>query len=265
MWILDLFKGGYRNMHILKLNDEMRKGCKWHDTHIQHIKLVKDYATYINKLLGNPVNRHKLGFAALAHDTLKENYKEKTQVIDDIFIPGSAEEYVRDNIDTIIKYVPEEYLWSDLQFHATGATVFLEKEMGITDPEILYPVLFHSLPVIEVYKNLDPKIQTMIDIMVLSDKLSSNWVRINMMDEEVRCDLDHIVFGPNGNEFNYALGIYVARLIGAGKEPDYVSDACTLHYFHRLHVQNPLINMKMRRKVLGKKRKFAPHLPTCYI
>ena len=65
MYILDLFKGGYRNMHILKLNDEMRKNCKWHDTHMQHIKLVKDYATYINKRLGNPVNRHKLGLRPL--------------------------------------------------------------------------------------------------------------------------------------------------------------------------------------------------------
>lgn len=252
-------------MHILKLNDEMRKGCKWHDTHMQHIKLVKDYATYINKLLGNPVNRHKLGFAALAHDTLKENYKEKTQVIDDIFIPGSCEEYVRNNIDIITKYVPYEYLWTNLQFHATGGATFLHKELGITDPEIIYPVLFHSLPVIEVYKNLDPKIQTMIDIMVLSDKLSSNWVRINMMDEEVRCDIDRIVFGPDGNEFNYMLGIYVARLIGSSSEPDYVDDACTLYYWHRLHEQNPLIKMNLRKKILGKKIKFAPHLPTCYI
>jgi hypothetical protein len=251
-------------MHILKLNDKMREGCKWHDTHMHHITLVKDYATHINKMLGNPVNRHKLGFAALAHDTLKENYNEKTQVIDGINIPGSIKEYVCSHIDIITKYVPEEYLYTDLQFHATGATIFLEKEMGITDPEILYPVLFHSLPVIEVYQNLDPKIQTMIDIMVLSDKLSSNWLRINKMDEEVRCDLDHIVFGPNGNEFNYVLGIYAARLIGAGKKPDYVNDTCTIHYFHRLHTQNPLVNMKIRRNVLGKKRKFAPHIPTCY-
>ena len=54
-----------------------------------------------------------------------------------------------------------------------------------------------------VYEKLDKKIQTMIDITMLADKLSSNYLRINFRKVDVRIDLDQVVFGLSGNEFNY--------------------------------------------------------------
>ena len=47
MWILDLFRGGYRNMHILKLNDEMRKTNGWviwsigTSLGLQHLRMIR--------------------------------------------------------------------------------------------------------------------------------------------------------------------------------------------------------------------------------
>jgi hypothetical protein len=256
MWIIDLFRGG-NEMHLLKLNKKIRKGSKWQDCHMQHITLVKDYATHINRLLGSPVNRHKLGLIALTHDVLKENYGEKDLEVGKHIVPGDLNAYVKSNADLLVNYIPKDFILTcDLSAHAMGAAIFIQKEYDIQDPEIIYPVLFHSLPVIEVYRRLDPKIQTMIDIIMLSDKLSSNWLRINLLDEKVRCDLDQIVFGKNGAEFNYTLGLVIARLIASGKTPDYVSDASTLYYYHRLKETNPLIRMKLNRKVLGEKMKW---------
>jgi len=255
MWIIDLFRGG-NEMHLLKLNKKIRKGSKDQEYHMKHIDMVRLYATHINRLLGEPVSRHKLGVIAFAHDILKENYGEKDLEIGRHIIPGNLDAYVKANASLLESYLPGEFMSCDLQAHAMGAAIFLQKEFNTQDPEIIFPVLFHSLPIIEVYRKLTEKVQTMIDIIMLSDKLSSNWLRINMHEEKVRCDLDQIVFGKDGHEFNYTLGLVIARLIAAGKNPDYISDASTLYYYHRLRETNPLIRMKLNRKVLGEKMKW---------
>ena len=254
-------KGSIREeitMHILELNRKIRKGCKDQEYHMQHIGLAKDYAMFIRKKLGESTDRHKLGFAALSHDLLKENYDKKDLFIDGMHIPGDLEKYVSSNIELLSTYhITPAMIKTDLQAHALGAAIFLIREYHINDPEIIYPVLFHSLPIIEIYRELPEKIQQMIDIMVLADKLSSNWLRINMNEEKVRCDLDQIVFGKDGKEFNFSLGLYLARVIGAGKNPDYTSDASTLYYFHRLRATNPLIQEKLSmKKSLGEKQKW---------
>ena len=88
-------------MHMLELNRKISKGCKDQEYHMQHIGLAKDYAMFIRKKLGELTDRHKLGFAALSHDLLKENYGKKDLFIDGMHIPGDLEKYVSSNIELL--------------------------------------------------------------------------------------------------------------------------------------------------------------------
>lgn len=78
--------------------------------------------------------------------------------------------------------------------------------------------MFHSCPIMSIYSTLNYRTRTMVDIISLSDKLSSNYLRINYKEKnEVSIDLDLAVFGADGKEFNYTLGLLIARLISQGK------------------------------------------------
>ena len=96
----------------------------------------------------------------------------------------------------------------------------------------------------------------MVDIMMLSDKLSSNYLKINMRGMEVRIDLDQLVFGSSGKEFNYTMGLFAARLIGQGKSEEAQSSITTEYYFKRLKDSNPLISEEFSLKDLGGARKW---------
>lgn len=223
--------------------------------HMHHINLVKEYALLLIEKLDAKIDSDKMSYIALAHDLFKEHglMKEKDGTIlwNDHNIPQDLNRYVRMNLDVLDKFDLSDYFNTDVQLHALTAGIFLNTEFGIDDPEILYPIFFHSCPIMSVYNNLDPIIKETIDIMILADKLSSNYLRINMMDKPVRVDLDKIVFGDNGKEFNYTLGLYIARLISQGKSPDRQSIATTDYYYKRLQEVNPLIPKNNGIKMLG--------------
>lgn len=237
---------------LIDLNTFIHKNNSLFDYHMKHIDLVKKYALFLNKRLNMHISNKKLIFISLAHDILKErslNPKEQSLIWKNLCIPQDVNRYVRTNLDVLEKFELDDYFNSSCQFHSLAAGIFIYKELNITDPEIIYPVMFHSCPIISIYKTLPKRLQDMIDIIILSDKLSSNYLKINYRKSKVRVDLDQIVFGNSGIELNYSLGLYIARLINQGKKETMESIEATKFYYDRLN--NPLIPENFNTKKLG--------------
>ncbi|MCM1215424.1 MAG: hypothetical protein NC548_13005 [Lachnospiraceae bacterium] len=226
--------------------------------HMEHIQMVRKYLFLLNSKLNLHIEKNKLSYIALAHDLFKERGLDPKRELEwrGHKIPQDNTRYVRENLDTLAEYGLDDYFNTDVQYHALAAGIFLRKELGITDPEILYPIFFHSCPIIDIYETLSKKIQNMVDMMILADKLSSNWLRINLNETEVRIDLDKAVFGVNGVEFNYTLGVFLARLIGQGKSTEEQSCIATEFYHKRLCEVNPLICNNVSVKKLGGNQKW---------
>lgn len=223
--------------------------------HMKHVQLVRRYAFLLNKRTNAHLSERKLSYIALAHDLFKERSLDPERSEDVIWnghvIPQDTTKYVRSNLEVLEEYGLDEYFNSDMQYHALSAGIFLHKELGIRDEEILYPVFFHSCQIIPVYANLTDRIKKSVDIIMLADKLSSNWLRINYRGTEVRVDLDQVVFGSDGRELNYTLGLYLARIIAQGKSTEPCSVGATAYYLERLQKMNPLLAKNCSIKKLG--------------
>lgn len=241
---------------LLELTEFIHSESKQFKYHMNHIKLVRKYAFLLNKKLNAQVSNRKLSFIALAHDLFKERSLDKskdgTVSWNDHNIPQDLNKYVRSNLNILEKFGLDDYFNTDVQLHALAAGIFVHTEFGINDPEILYPIMFHSCPIISVYETLDKRIQNMTDIIMLSDKLSSNYLRINFKMTPVRVDLDLVVFGRNGQEFNYTTGLFLARLISQGSSKEKQSNIATDYYFKRLQSANPIISKNYSIKRLGR-------------
>lgn len=224
------------------------------DYHMAHLEYVYKYTIKISKQLGIPFDHNKWAYISYGHDLLKERGLDPDKEVSwrGIQIPQDPNRYVRTNLDILENYKVEEYFNSDMQYHALASAIFMVKELHISSPEIIYPIMFHSCPIMNIYDTLPKNIQTAVDITMLADKLSSNWLRINMLDKEVCCDLDLAVFGESGREFNYTLGLYLARLISQGKSDGEQSKITTEYYYERLCRTNPLI--KKRPELGGKQQ-----------
>ena len=211
--------------------------------HVYHVRLVAEYALVINeRLSGDERALEKLQFIAYAHDLFKERSLQTDKHLEwnGIEIPQDNKRFVRMNLNTLDQYGIGDYFNTDVQLHALAAGIFLAQN-GITDPEILYPVFFHSCPVISVYTTLDKHTQELVDITMLADKLSSNYLRINVRRKPVRVDLDLATFGPSGMEFNYSMGLFLARLISNGKSMEKINNEATQYYYDRLKQINPYL------------------------
>lgn len=228
---------------LIDLNFFIHKDYDRIDYHIQHIRLTRLFLIELNKRLGFGYNNTTLTWIGLCHDLLKEHGLDKTKQVEykGKEIPQDINRYVRMNLDVLEEFGLEDYFSSDVQYHALAAGIFLYKEMNVKNPEILYPIMFHSCPIMDVYLTLDKRIQTLVDMTMLADKLSSNWLRINMLDKEVCCDLTYYTFGESGRELNYTLGLYLARLISQGKSDGEQSKITTKYYYDKLCRTNPLI------------------------
>ena len=230
---------------LTELNEFIHQESKLFEYHMRHINLLKEYAFLINEKLGNPIDNLKLEIIALAHDILKErglDPEKGTIEWNGHQIPQDTNRYVRTNLDILEEYGLDDYFNTDVQLHALSSGIFLHKEFGIRDKEVLYPVMFHSCPIIPIYETLTSREKLMVDVVMLSDKQSSNYLKINMRESEVRIDLDQLVFGASGKEFNYTMGLFAARLIGQGKSEEVQSSITTEHYFKRIKDSNPLIS-----------------------
>ncbi len=246
---------GIEESMLLELNYFIHGNNEMVGYQIEHIKLVRKYAMLLNKKLHAQLSNRKLGYIALAHDLFKERSLDPDAEEDVTWkghiIPQDTTRYVRTNLEVLEKFGLDEYFNTDMQYHALAAGIFLYNEFGIKDPEILYPVFFHSCQIISVYETLPTRIKRSVDIIMLADKLSSNWLKINMREVPVRIDLDLAVFGQDGLEFNFSLGLFLARVISQGKSTESESKNATKYYFDRLTKMNPLIPKHYSVKKLG--------------
>lgn len=228
---------------------------EYYEYHKRHIKLAQKYMLNLNRKMDLHLNERKLSIIALAHDLFKEQGLDSTKEglikWNGLNIPQDNNRYVRTNLDVLEEFDLDDYFNTSIQLHPLSAGIFFYNELGIKDPEILYPIMFHSCPIMHVYKRLGFRIQQMIDLMILSDKLSSNYLRINFRHVEVRIDLDLVTFGPSGKELNYSLGLYLARLIGQGDDKEKEGLKSLDYYYQRLCKVNPLIVNNPSIKKLG--------------
>lgn len=236
---------------LLELNEFIHPNYEYHK---QHIQLVRDYALLLNKRTHSSLNVRKLSYAALAHDLFKEKDLDPSKPDREWkghVIPQDINRYVRMNLNVIEEFGLDDFFNTDIQYHPLAAGIFLIKEFGIRDLEILYPVFFHSCPIIEIYETLPHRVRQSVNILMLADKLSSNWLRINFRETEVRTDLDLVVFGAGGYEFNYTLGLLFARLISQGKSTEKQSTIATKYFYDLAAKVNPMLTTNYSIKKLG--------------
>jgi HD superfamily phosphohydrolase YqeK len=231
---------------LLELNKFIQNGKEQYDYHINHILLVRKYMLLLARKLNIKVDFRILSYIALAHDLFKERSLDNTKTVTwkGHDIPQDTNRYVRTNLDVLEKFELDDYFNTDIQLHPLSAGIFVYKEFGIRNLNILYPIFFHSCPIIEVYKNLNPLTQNIIDITLLADKMSSNYLKIYYRSK-VYMDLNLAIFGHSLKEFNYTLGLYLARLISQGKSDEKQSLLATEFYFKRLQEVNPLISKNL--------------------
>src|SRR5574344_648814 len=231
---------------LLELNKFIHEGNELFEYHMAHINLVGKYARLINKKLGNELDNDKLMLISLSHDLFKERSLNMNKIFvpwNGHLLPQDTNRYVRLNLQVLEEYGLDDYFNTDIQLHALSAGIFMRSELNIMDREILYPIMFHSCPIIDIYETLSITEKTMVDVIMLADKLSSNYLKINMRENiSVRIDLDRAVFGENGKEFNYTLGLYLAKLIGRGSSKEKESVKSSEYYLNRLCELNPIIN-----------------------
>jgi HD superfamily phosphohydrolase YqeK len=238
---------GLEIKNLTDLNYFIHANSQLFDYHMEHLKLAKRYSWLLNKKLGDQFDPLKLEYICISHDLLKDRptHGERLPMEWSGYkIPSDIHAYVRLNLDILEKFGLEDFFIFYVQLHSLAAAIFLYKEMKIQDEEILYPIMFHSCPILSIYLKLNKKIQGMVDLITLADKLSSNYLKINMREKKVHVDLDQVVFGNTGKEFNYTLGLYIARLISQGESKEEQSKQMTEYYRKRLSLSNPFIAKK---------------------
>ncbi|MDE7346513.1 MAG: hypothetical protein K2N48_07210, partial [Muribaculaceae bacterium] len=221
-----------------------------------HITLVERYAHAINKRLGGVLDNEKLSLIAISHDSFKERCLDVTQ---EVFYMGSAvpqdtNAYVRSNLDVLDKFDLGDYFNTSVQLHPLAAGIWMNTVLEIEDPEIIYPICFHSCPIVSVYCELPELVQTYVDVIMLADKLSSNRIRIDIQKTPVLLDLDLAVFGANGNDFNYTTGLWLARKIGQGKSNEQEGVISCQMYYDRVRNMYPFMPEQFSLKKLGGKQ-----------
>jgi HD superfamily phosphohydrolase YqeK len=246
---------------ILDINEYIHSKSSLYDFHMNHLYLTGKYSLLLNDLLNTKIDPRKLEYIAYSHDLFKERkndsfFKNNGEIINwnGYNIATDLNAYVRLNLNLLGTYQLDDYFNTDIQLHPLSAGIFLHNELKIDDPEILYPVMFHSCPIIPVYEELDPNVQTIVNIIILADKLSSNYLKINMREVPVQFDLDLLVFGKDHNQFNYELGLYGARLLAQGRSKEHYSTLATKFYYNRLKKSNPFILKFEINKQIGGQR-----------
>jgi HD superfamily phosphohydrolase YqeK len=188
-------------------------------------------------------DQSRLRYSAYAHDLLKGKHFDSTKdemMIGGYQIPQDLNRYVRTNLDTLDRYGVGDYFNTDIQLHSLASGLFLIKEFGVEDPKILFPIFFHSCPILPVYQQLDKTTQLMVDIIMLADKLSSTKLKAKL-NKGTHVNLQQSVFGESGKEFNFTQGLLLARLISQGKSKEEYSRQMTEHYYQRLVQLNPIL------------------------
>jgi hypothetical protein len=240
---------------LIDLDEANQKDSLPFGYHRHHIDLVCEYALIINERLNAKLDKVKLASIAYAHDLFKEVGLDidKEKIFNGKIIPQDIKKYISENKDVLDEYGMKDYV-ENYTDHAVASAIYLIEEYNIKDKDIIYGILFHSCPIIPIYERLDEETKMYVDIITLSDKLSSNYIQLNS-HMKVRCNLEEIVFGKNGNEFNYTLGLFLARMISKGKDKDPINEESLEYYRNRLKSLFPFFP-DMKLKDIGEKRKW---------
>lgn len=200
----------------IKLNKKIHKNSAKYKYHMNHIIRAATYGAEINAKLDFPVERNKLNFALLMHDILKGSVS--AEYMDD---NDKKSDYIKDNYNILNKLNLYQY-WKKMSKHAVAGGIFvynLLKESNNLDgnEDIVRAIMFHSYPIVAVYKNLNKSNRIMIDIVVLADKLSSNWIKINDPSEESpKYYLEEELYGKDKKQIKFDYALVKAREIGMG-------------------------------------------------
>jgi len=217
---------------------------------IRHARLTVDYTERLMRSFHILVvdDRRKLSIAARFHDLLKADAtlgSGSSQLVfakmAELGFPTDLKEYIYTNSE----YFPTlgvQGFTENIAEHALALVLHMLVHYDILDREILYPILFHSCPILPTYSKLNQRRQTMIDIITLADKLSSNALRLlgDADGKKAPFNLHLAVFGVDDCEFNFTEGLFLARLLSQGKSQDPYSLVMTQYYFQRLKERSPL-------------------------
>ena len=238
---------------LIEIDELNQKESLFYIYHKKHIDLVCEYALIINEKLNANLNPLTLAMVSYAHDIFKESALNKDRVVlyNDKEIPQDLRKYIDENKSVLSEYGMDDYT-DNFVNHAMASAIFIIKELNIADKNVIYPVLFHSCPIISIYKTLDKETQTYVDIIQLADKLSSNYLKLNN-GKKVRCFLEEIVFGKDNEEFNYTIGLFLARLISKGKDEQKFQKESLDYYEKRVKDKIPFFKFT-KLKDLGEKK-----------
>lgn len=254
-------------MLLREINSKIHTDGRLH--HIENVEYIIDMISNISTNYQNTPDLD-LKIIAAAHDLFKELNFEGEYVFRSISpnlsereiiftIPSDLRRYVRTNLDILEIFGLDYYFNTDVGLHALSAGIFLYKEFGIKDPNILYPIFFHTCPIVEVYDKLDDIIKNNCELLILADKLDkfdrktfeyenindeSKKIKMKKNDKYLRYNLREILFGKMGNEFNKRLAIFTIRYLEAGNK-DGIEAKNTYQYFYDLAREtNPFLPKK---------------------
>jgi len=208
--------------------------------HIIHCYLMESYMNLIaDKYDKYNFDKSLFPIIAFGHDLLKDRENKFST-------------FYQKNTSNRKRFFLSDSMYNSLSTHAYRSAEFLSNyPFNVTEGKILFPILFHSIPIIDVMiKYLSPATREYINLTMLCDKLSSNYWRITN-GIKTWCDLDKIVFGDNGDELNYNKGLYYARLLNGIKYKNKYSIQAE-EYYRKLY--DPSVNIKLEEKKLWEKR-----------
>jgi len=209
--------------------------------HMWHCFVMEKYMNIIaDKYDKFKFDKELFPLIAWSHDLLKDRESKFST-------------FYQKNTSNRKRFFLSDSMYNSLSTHAYRSAEFLSNyPFNVIDGKILYSVLFHSIPIIEIMeKILSADTREYVNITMLCDKLSSNYWRITN-GIETWCDLDKIVFGDNGDELNYNKGLYYTRLLDGMKYKNKYSIQAE-EYYRKLYDTD--INIKLEEKKIWEKRK----------
>ena len=209
--------------------------------HMKHCFVMEKYMNIIaDKYDKFKFDKKLFSIITWSHDLLKDReHKFST--------------FYQKNTSNRKRFFLSDKMYDSVSTHAYRSAEFLSNyPFNVIDGKILFPILFHSVPIIDIMvKCLSQDTREYINITILADKLSSNYWRI-YNNIETPCDLALEVFGNNFDKFDYFKGIYIARLLDDYKYKNIYSTEAT-EYYRKLYDENQYI--KLGEKKIWEKRK----------
>ena len=221
--------------------------------HFDHCEKLMKYGNDIMVRLGILEYRNELEIVAYAHDLFKRySLRENDVEWNGKIIPQNIPKYIDENRFVLDKFGLNMIRSDNFSNHPIAAGIFLYKEFTVDDPKIIYPVFFHSCPIISIYKKLDKALRNFIDVILLADKMSANVLCRGIKKWHSKVDMELVLYGENHKEFNYTNALLTAKILGQCGSKDKFSVESTKHYYKRAARINPALDKNSI--LLGRKK-----------